>query len=358
MNNEKVLIENIENSFFKKKLIKRCPNTPLLKTPYITIKLQCKNLNQIEDFYYFNLKERKKSLDYRNEANQNFNEQSSRKLFISNPGIYLEVMLISQGKAIASKVICHENPKWNEEFVFTVNNKDLILIKINKIKPNKEPLIETLGFQLISIYELEYKKKLEGSFAFEIQKQNFEDYTKVKDLTKYSLFESKIGDKDYDGLNPSLFIHYKYYTFGKLWKMTAVIHSIVQREIDKNGNIIKNDYSKEEEELIKPTGKCIYQYKIYCKRNDGLNWFKEVSFRDIEIFRKIIISELPELKHIPFPIESIFSKIPLIKRLYSDDNDDVLIEKKFYLDNFFDNLLEIEEAYKLDKFNDFFASDS
>ena len=70
-----------------------------------------------------------------------------------------------------------------------------------------------------------------------------------------------------------------------------------------------------------------------------------------------MLKELPELKNIPFPYDSVLSKIPFIGRFYSDENDDILIEKKFIIDNFFENLLEREEAYKTEEFNTFFSSD-
>lgn len=162
---------------------------------------------------------------------------------------------------------------------------------------------------------------------------------------------------------PLLMFKFNYKTFRRLWRISAIVHSIIQRELDNTGKPIKikryEALETNSDELIdiKKSGKSIYQYKIFCKRTDGLSWFKEVSFIDIVQFRNKIIELIPEMKNYPFPSESFLAKIPFIGRFYSDSNDDVLIEKKFILDNFFENLLEKEEVYRLDIFNDFFSTD-
>jgi hypothetical protein len=118
--------------------------------------------------------------------------------------------------------------------------------------------------------------------------------------------------------------------------LNCSIHTIIQRE-DK----IKN--------------KSNFFYKIYLKRNDNLDWFIEATFEKIEEFRNYMIKYIPEVRDLPFPIKSIFSYFPLIGSLYSDSNNDVLIEKKFILDNFFKGICLNMKCYKLEEFNKFFS---
>jgi hypothetical protein len=61
------------------------------------------------------------------------------------------------------------------------------------------------------------------------------------------------------------------------------------------------------------------------------------------------------VKNIAFPNLSVLSYIPFIGRKYSDENNNILIEKKFVLDNFFQEICEFNQIYKIDEFDKFFA---
>lgn len=102
-------------------------------------------------------------------------------------------------------------------------------------------------------------------------------------------------------------------------------------------------------------GKNLYYYKLYIKRNDESEWFKEVLFEDIENFRNNLIKYFPNVKNIPFPNNSVLSYIPFIGKRFSDENNDVLIEKKYVLDNFFHEICEYNQSYKIDEFDKFFS---
>lgn len=132
-------------------------------------------------------------------------------------------------------------------------------------------------------------------------------------------------------------ITYEYMNFYYLWLIHCSVHSIIQKEDPKNKNI------------------SIYTYKLYIKRNDELEWFKYTSFEEIEKFRNYIIKYVKEIKDIPFPTKSVLSYIPFIGKIYGDDNNDVLIEKKYILDNFFEEVCNNIQVYKLDEFDKFFT---
>ena len=97
-----------------------------------------------------------------------------------------------------------------------------------------------------------------------------------------------------------------------------------------------------------------YYYRLYIKRNDNLEWFKENTFEEIEKFRNSVCKFVKEIENIPFPMKSIFSYVPFIGSYYSDENNDVLIEKKIVLDNFFEQVCLNFDVYKLEVFNNFF----
>lgn len=102
-------------------------------------------------------------------------------------------------------------------------------------------------------------------------------------------------------------------------------------------------------------GKTIYSYRLYIRRNDDCDWYKECSFEDIEKFRNNLIKYFPNVKNIPFPSKSIFSYVPFLNKIYGDENNDILIEKKYVLDNFFNEICEYNQSYKVEEFNKFFS---
>jgi hypothetical protein len=76
---------------------------------------------------------------------------------------------------------------------------------------------------------------------------------------------------------PLIKISFQYMNFYHLWMIHCNVHTIIQREDPKNKT------------------KSIYIYKLYILRNDELEWFKEMSFEDIEKFRNHIAQYVPEV---------------------------------------------------------------
>jgi hypothetical protein len=104
-------------------------------------------------------------------------------------------------------------------------------------------------------------------------------------------------------------------------------------------------------------GKKIYFYKLLVKRNDELEWFVTTTFDKIEQFRYYAVKYVKDVVNLPFPRKHLLEYIPFICKLYSDENYDVLIEKKYILDNFFQEMLKIQQVYKLDEFKKFYTED-
>ena len=411
----KLFAEEIVNNFYKKEVTKRSPNSPLLQTPHINIKISCKNFQCCKDFFYFYKTYTKKNLVSRlinlsHIETEKQLELEKNKAFINSPGIYYEAFLVDHNlsqfqikeylldrdetklkhilQGNKSKTIYHSNPKWLEDNNFSISDgkNDKVLFKFYKTQNDKNDVVEYLGFQMISMIELEKEKSLEGILSLRIVEMTPEKYfcekalVKIEELEKrskmsiieiikeqsttksqnsISTLDNTYIQKNIDSIInlvkekitffksdkykesqllttiPLIIIKYDYKTFGRLWKMSALVHSISQVSQDKKD-------------------KKQYYYKFYCKRNDGLNWFKELTFSEISLFRDKVLLNIPYMRNFPFPSKSLLSNIPFIGKFYSDENDDVLIEKKFTIDNFFENLLEREDIYKFDFFNEFF----
>ena len=99
---EKLLSPNkIVNDFFKKDIIKRSPNTPLLQTPHINFKLSCKNLDCINDYFYFkdirSHTKRKSSLNrfFIDNNSQTQKVNLNHKSFINSPGVFYKAFLMN-----------------------------------------------------------------------------------------------------------------------------------------------------------------------------------------------------------------------------------------------------------------------
>jgi hypothetical protein len=89
-----------------------------------------------------------------------------------------------------------------------------------------------------------------------------------------------------------------------------------------------------------------------------MEWFKTVTFDKIEAFRNYLIKFVNEIKDIPFPSKSLLSYLPIIGKSYSDDNNDILVEKKYILDNFLIEICNNQKVYKLEEFNNFFTENN
>lgn len=369
---KKIFIEDIENTFYKEKYIKKSPIIPLIKKPFIKLKLEILSIDHISN------------LNIKQEENKEESELKSLKrksIIYYNPNISIKLVhlkiddnekKIRINKISLSNQVSCLNPIWKEDFQFEeLDSKDYILVIIYKHKndeivdnSNMNSLYNNdldekvqIGFVVLSIKELENYKISKDKYALEIVQSKDEviDISKVDYdfIIKYSKSKSRTKENLADFQNPIVLFKVDYFHMIRLWKMSVTVHKILEREIDSKGRVIvdENRYSND----VNSKGNTIYQYSLLCKRNDGLTWTKEVSFKVIEKFRISIINDLPELKHIPFPKDPFWKSIPLFKNLIKKEKDDDLIEKKFTLDNFFENLMNIEEAYRIEQFIEFFT---
>lgn len=331
----------------------KSPNSPLIKSPYIKLKFEGKNLEKslINSNYIDN--------DHSNKSEKNnidlFINNKSRYFINLNP--FVKITLNSQ--IHQTKSISHNSPVWLEEFELEVSN-----IKSDKIKfeiftktlklnsTNKESDIKTihdsiyLGFQIIPIKYLEKTNKIgeRKTLWLRLINKKQEDYfvgdklhvlnLENHDPDNYKIDESLIKREKDIGV-PLIKVTYDYVNFFNIWLLNCHVHSIVQRENPS-------------------TKKIAYYYRLFVKRNDGLEWFKEATMEEIKKFRNIICKYLKDIINIPFPMISVLSYLPFVGSYYSDDNNDVLIEKKIILDNFFEQVCLNLDVYKLEMFNNFF----
>jgi hypothetical protein len=304
---------------------KRSPNSALVKSPYIKVKVEFKKLSsKIENIDLLNT--------------------------------FAIIKLGNQEKK--TNIIRHvSSPRWLDEYEFKVENykDDLLEIEIYSTKIYSTADAKIVGFQIIPVKLLEQNNLVgeKQTLAFRLilsSPQEFfnEDPENYSHIKKHDPFKYKVDYKETNISSnkenqikanecPILILNFEYMNFYHLWKCNINIHSIIQENDAKNNNY--------------------YFYKLFIKRNDGLQWFKEVTFEEIEEFRKFLLKYIDDLKNIPFPKKSVFRYIPFINKYYSDDNPDILIERKFFLDNFFDQISKNFQIYKFEEFNRFFSSE-
>jgi hypothetical protein len=347
--------------------IKKSPNSPLIKSPYLKIKVEGRNLEKAVT----EIPEHLQSMDASLES-----LQSLQKYAIS---LEPYANLIINDHTKITKAIFHNSPKWLDEFEFEINNNktDRLIIEIytrslsvlsesktGQIKINsnsdsnhassngiflKNTLTDSshfLGFQILPIKFIEKFGNIGevNTIWIRLINRRQEDYF-VKDnrhalnIDNHDPINYKIdeGLANRDIGVPLLKITYHYFDFYNLWLINCSVHTIIQRETGGN--------------------KSKYIYRLFIKRNDDLEWFKEKTFEEIEKFRNYLKKYIEEVKNLPFPKRSIFSFLPLVGSYYSEDNNDVLIENKFILDNFFEQICANPNTYKLEEFNSFFAED-
>jgi hypothetical protein len=325
----------------------KSPNSPLIKSPYIKLKIEGKNLE--------------KSLinsNYLNNEKKNINHfiQNISRYFISLTP-FVKITLNNQ--TITTKAIAHNSPVWLDEYEFEIKNikTDKIVLEIftktllinnfkneSDIKTIHDPIF--LGFQIIPIKYLERTNKIGERKTIWLRLINkkqeeyfLEDKLHVLNIDNHDPDNYKIDEnlikKEKDIGVPLIKITFEYVNFFYLWLLNCSVHSIIRRD-DPNSKKIVN------------------YYKLYIKRNDSLEWFKDATFEEIEKFRNCLCKFVKEIENIPFPMKSILSYVPFIGSYYSDENNDVLIEKKIILDNFFEQVCLNFEVYKLEVFNSFF----
>lgn len=349
------------------------PNCPLIKSPYIKIRLEAKNLeksllnnhNIIPQHQQTNILNSFSPNPFKSEnAYSNLIHNMKHKSLVSLEP-FVKIWLNQQKKE--TKSINHNSPKWLEEYELEVSNNktDKIIIEVytrsvtlidghtpedgvNFNRNKGEPVF--IGFQIFPIKFLDkINKKGEVNSVWlrlinKSQNEYFVTDTKhVLNIENHDPINYKVDDnivkKEKDIGVPLIKISYEYIDFYNLWLINCSVHSIIQKEDPNNKT------------------KSIYFYRLYIRRNDELEWYKEVTFEEIEKFRNYVCKYVEAARDLPFPSTSIFAYLPLVGSYYSDENNDVLVEKKFILDNFFEQICLNMQTYKLEEFNNFFTED-
>ena len=101
--------------------------------------------------------------------------------------------------------------------------------------------------------------------------------------------------------------------------------------------------------------KAIYNIKITSSLNYNDHWVKSYTLDDLIKFRNYLLKYASKVINLPFPQKSIFRFLPYIGQKYDERNWDVLLENKFYLDDFFETICKDREMYKLAEFINFFS---
>jgi hypothetical protein len=265
---------------------KSSPNCPLIKSPYIKLKLEAKNLE--------------KSLI----NNQNiFSPQQQSNILSTNPfksgSAYSNLILGMKNKNLVSlepfakiflnqqkketKPINHNSPKWLEEYELEVSNNktDKIVIEVYTrsvtlvdshtpedgvkfINTNKNLGESTfLGFQIFPIKFLEKinKKGETNSIWLRLINKSQDEYfvtdpKHVLNIDNHDPINYKVEDniiqREKDIGVPLIKITYEYIDFYNLWLINCSVHSIIQKEDPKNKT------------------KSIYIYRLFIRRNDEL----------------------------------------------------------------------------------------
>jgi hypothetical protein len=240
---------------------KRSPNSPLIKSPYIKVKVEFKRLSsKIED------------------------------IDLLNTFAVLKLGKVEKRTNIIRHV---SSPRWLDEYEFPVDNykQDMLEIEIYSTKIYSTTDAKIVGFQMIPIKVFEQMNMvgeknslilrliLTSPEEFFNEDPNSHLHIKKHDPLKYRidtkelnyLYESD-SNKSFDC--PLVLVTFEYMNFYHLWKCNINVHSIIQR-VDEN--------------------KDLYFYKLFIKRNDGLQWFKEVKFEDIEEFRNFLVKYVEEV---------------------------------------------------------------
>ncbi len=72
-------------------------------------------------------------------------------------------------------------------------------------------------------------------------------------------------------------ITFEYMNFYHLWLINCSVHTIIQKFDETNKNISH------------------YIYKLFIKRNDDLEWFKDTTFEELEKFRNYIVKYVKDV---------------------------------------------------------------
>ena len=99
----------------------------------------------------------------------------------------------------------------------------------------------------------------------------------------------------------------------------------------------------------------IYNIKIKSSLNCNEYWVKKCTLDDLIKFREYLLKYSHSVINLPFPTKSLLRFLPYIGEKYDERNWDILLENKFYIDDFFKTICKDKEMYKLSGFINFFA---
>ena len=312
------------NSYFNGPM---SPATTIKKRPYIKLRVQARNL-------------------------QNADNNGSRKKML-RPYCLMRL----NDSEYKTKDIFHTSPNWREEFEFEISDeaKDKIIIEIyskgvyenkdNKgyrnVNSSKEK--ETyIGFQILPINFLEKSNQIgiTSSINLSLITTKLTDYfnegsDSIMNIENHNPISYII--KDPNTPSPYLKLTFLYLNHQALSLINCSVYTLLER--------VDNSSSKK-----------YMVYKLYIRRMDGLEWFKEASIEEIEEFRETLSTYSKDIKDIPFPEKSMFSHLPIIGRYYEEEEDNKSLKERInMINNFFLVVTKNLLLYSIEEFNDFFT---
>ena len=99
----------------------------------------------------------------------------------------------------------------------------------------------------------------------------------------------------------------------------------------------------------------IYNIKIRSSLNCNDSWIKSCTLDDLFNFREYLLKYSHYVINLPFPKKSWMRFLPYIGHKYDERNWDILLENKFFLDDFLGAICKEREMYKLSEFVSFFS---
>lgn len=308
----------------------KSPWSQCKRPPYIKIIVEAKNLNK---------------------ATTNYNPSNP---FENQIQLSSYCVITLNNNSFTTNQIFHSSPKWREEFKIDISNEitDTILFEIysegiyqnlnNKGERNipitTDPVF--IGFQLLPLSFLEKSNQIgiKSSISLKLVNEHPKKYFSKESGSVVNIENhSPVSYLIIDPKDPSPYIKLTY-IFLNTQVMTLInctVYSILQRQDSENAQ----NY------LV---------YKLFIKRRDELEWFREVTLEQIEKFRNQMSECCKDILEIPFPSRSMMSYIPFIGKYYEDDDNNGIIKKIKMLDFFFSEICRNTLLYKLEEFNEFF----
>ena len=99
----------------------------------------------------------------------------------------------------------------------------------------------------------------------------------------------------------------------------------------------------------------IYNIKIQSSLNCNDSWIKQYTLNDFIKFRDYLIKYVHSVINLPFPSKRLFRFLPYIGSKYDERKWYILLENKFFLDDFLSTICKDKEMYKLTRFVAFFS---